>query len=82
MKAKSIKREYIKMLRFDKIKLNNRVSKNIQIAEDLDGIVIEDSVTVGMVNQKLEIRRCNETSSNLRKKMICRQEKSLNKLLH
>lgn len=48
MKAKSIKGEYIKMLRFDKIKLNNRVSKNIQIAEDLDGIVIEDSVTVAL----------------------------------
>ena len=47
------------------MKLNKRFSKNIHIAKDRDGIVIKGHVTIlllhyiGMVIQKLEIRRQN-----------------------
>ena len=47
MNTKTVKRIYIKMLKFkikqdenvNKMELNKRFSKNIEIAEDLDGII-------------------------------------------
>ena len=52
MKTKTVKRIYIKMLKFnikqdehvDKMKLNKRFSKNIQIAEDLNGIIVKGCI--------------------------------------
>ena len=54
MKTKTVKRVYIKMLKFkkkqddhvNKIKLNKRFSKKIQIAEDLKGIIVKGNATV------------------------------------
>ena len=70
MKTKTVNRIYTKMLKFkikqdehvNKMKLNKRFSKNIQIAEDLNGIIAEGNVAValcGTIIQKLEIRRQN-----------------------
>ena len=52
MKTETVKRIYIKMLKFNikqdehvnKMKLNKRFSKNIQIAEDLNGIIVKGNV--------------------------------------
>ena len=52
MKTKTVKRIYIKMLKFNikqdehvnKMKLNKRFSKNIQITEDLNGIIVKGNV--------------------------------------
>ena len=52
MKTKTVKRIYIKMLKFnikqdehvDKMKLNKRFSENIQIAEDLNGIIVKGCI--------------------------------------
>ena len=52
MKTKTVKRIYIKMLKFnikqdehvDKMKLNKRFSKNIQIAEDLNRIIVKGCI--------------------------------------
>ena len=54
MKTKAVKRIYIKMLKFkikqnehaNKTKLNKRFSKKIQIAEDLNRIIVKDNVAV------------------------------------
>ena len=54
MKTKTVKRVYIKMLKFkkkqddhvNKMKLNKRFSKKIQIAEDLKGIIVKGNATV------------------------------------
>ena len=58
MKTKTVKRIYIKLLKFkikqdghvdkDKIKLNKKFSKKIQIAEDLQGIIIKSNVVVAL----------------------------------
>ena len=58
MKTKTVKRIYIKLLKFkikqdghvdkDKIKLNKKFSKKIQIAEDLQGIIIKRNVVVAL----------------------------------
>ena len=56
MKTKTVKRIYIKMLKFkikqdehvNKMKLNKRFSKKIQIAEDLNGIIVKDNVAVAL----------------------------------
>ena len=52
MKAKTVKRIYIKMLKFkikkdervNKIKLNKRFSKTIKPARNLNGIVVKDNI--------------------------------------
>ena len=52
MKTKAVKRIYIKMLKFkikqnehvNKMKLNKRFSKKIQIAEDFNGIIAKGNV--------------------------------------
>ena len=54
MKTKTVKRIYIKMLKFkikqnehvNKMKLNKRFSIKIQIAEDLNGIMVKGNVAV------------------------------------
>ena len=54
MKFKTVKRIYIKMLKFkikhhdydNKIELDKRFSKRIQIAEDLDGVLVNGNVAV------------------------------------
>ena len=54
MKTKTVKRVYIKILKFkkkqddhvNKMKLNQRFSKKIQIAEDLNGIIVKGNATV------------------------------------
>ena len=54
MKTKTVKRVYIKILKFkkkqddhvNKMKLNKRFSKKIQIAEDLNGIIVKGNATV------------------------------------
>ena len=54
MKFKTVKRIYIKMLKFkikhhdydNKIELDKRFSKRIQIAEDLDGVIVNGNVAV------------------------------------
>ena len=54
MKTKTLKRIYIKILKFkekqddhvNKMKLNKRFSKKIQIAEDLNGIIVKGNATV------------------------------------
>ena len=54
MKTKTVKRVYIKILKFkkkqddqvNKMKLNQRFSKKIQIAEDLNGIIVKGTATV------------------------------------
>ena len=56
MKTKTVKRTYIKMLKFkvkqdehvNKMKLNKRFSKKIQIAEDPNGIIVKNNVTVAL----------------------------------
>ena len=56
MKTKTVKRIYIKMLKFkmkqdehvNKMKLNKRFSKKIQTAEDLDGIIVTGNVAVAL----------------------------------
>ena len=56
MKTKTVKGMYIKMLKFKikqnkhvkKMKLNKRFSKKIQIAEDLNGIVVKGNVAVAL----------------------------------
>ena len=56
MKTKAIRKIYIKMLKFEikqnepvnKMKLNKRFSKKIQIAEDLHGIVVKGNVAVAL----------------------------------
>ena len=56
MKTKTVKRIYIKLLKFkikqnehvDKMKLNKRFNKKIQIAEDLIGIIIKDSIAIAL----------------------------------
>ena len=56
MKTKTVKRIRIKMLKFkikqdehvNKMKLNNRFSKKIQIPEDLDGIIVKGNVAVAL----------------------------------
>ena len=56
MKTKTVKGMYIKMLKFkikqnkqiNKMKLNKRFSKKIQIAEDLHGIIVKGNVAVAL----------------------------------
>ena len=56
MKTKAVKRIYIKMLKLkikqnehvNKTKLNKRFSKKIQIAEDLNGIIVNGNVAVAL----------------------------------
>ena len=56
MKTKTVKRIYIKMLKFkikqdehvNKIKLNKRFSKKIQIAEDLNEIIVKGNAAVAL----------------------------------
>ena len=56
MKPKTVKRKYIKLLKFkitqnqhvDKMKLNKRFNKKIQNAEDLIGIIIKDSIAIAL----------------------------------
>ena len=56
MKIKTVKRIYIKMLKFkikqdesvNKMKLNKRFSKNMQIAEDPNGIIVKGNVAVAL----------------------------------
>ena len=56
MKTKTVKRIYIKTLKFkikqdehvNKMKLNKRFSKKIQIAEDLNGIMVKGNVVVAL----------------------------------
>ena len=56
MKTETVKRIYIKMLKFkikqdehvNKMKLNKRFSKKIQIAEDLNGIIVKGNVAVAL----------------------------------
>ena len=56
MKTKTVKRIYIKMLKFNikqnehvkKIKLNKRFSKKIQIAGDLNGIIAKSNIPVAL----------------------------------
>ena len=56
MKTKAVKWIYIKMLIFkikqnehvNKMKLNKRFSKKIQIAEDLNGIIVKGNVAVAL----------------------------------
>ena len=54
MKTKTIKRIYIKMLKLnikqneyvDKMKLNKAFSIKMQIAEDLNGVIVKDNIAV------------------------------------
>ena len=54
MKTKTVKRIYIKTLKFkikqdehvNKMKLNKRISKKMQIAEDPNGIIVKGNVAV------------------------------------
>ena len=56
MKTKTIKRIYIKMLKFnikqneyvDKMKLNKAFSIKMQIAEDLNGVIVKDNIAVAL----------------------------------
>ena len=56
VKTKAVKRIHIKMLKFkikqnehvNKMKLNKRFYKNIQIAEDLNGIIARGNVAVAL----------------------------------
>ena len=56
MKTKTVKRIYIEMLKFEikqnehvnKMKLNKRFSKKINIAEDLNGIIVKGNVVVAL----------------------------------
>ena len=67
MKTKTVKIIYIKMLKFkinqdehvNKIKLNMRFSKKIQIAGDLNGITVKGITLNNIGTVKLEIRRQN-----------------------
>ena len=62
MRTKIVKRIYIKMLKFkikqgehvNRMKLNNTFSKKMQIAKDLNGIVVTGNVAVAL--------RCNGNS--------------------
>ena len=54
MKTKDVKRIYIKMLQFklkqndhvNKMKLNKRIIKRIEIAENLNGVIVKGNVAV------------------------------------
>ena len=56
MKTKTVKRIYTEMLKFEikqnehvnKMKLNKRFSKKINIAEDLNGIIVKGNVVVAL----------------------------------
>ena len=56
MKTKIVKRIYIKMLKFkikqdehvNKMKLNKTLRKNMQIAEDLNGIIVTGNVVIAL----------------------------------
>ena len=56
MKTKAVRKIYVKMLKFEikqnehvnKMKLNKRFSKKIQIAEDLHGIIVKGNVAVAL----------------------------------
>ena len=56
MKTKAVRKIYIKMLKLEikqnehvnKMKLNKRFSKKIQIAEDLHGIIVKGNVAVAL----------------------------------
>ena len=56
MKTKTIKRIYIKMLKLnikqneyvDKMKLNKAFSIKMQIAEDLNGVIVKDNIAVAL----------------------------------
>ena len=56
MKAKTVRRTYIKMLKLkikqneqvNKMKTNKRFSKKIQLAEDLHGIIVKGNVAVAL----------------------------------
>ena len=56
MKTKIVKRIYIKMLKFkikqdehvNKMKLNKTFSKKMQIAEDLNGVIVTGNVAVAL----------------------------------
>ena len=56
MKAKAVRRTYIKMLKLkikqneqvNKMKTNKRFSKKIQLAEDLHGIIVKGNVAVAL----------------------------------
>ena len=56
MLTKTVKRIYIKMLAFkikqnehvNKMRLNKRFSKKIQIAEDLNGVIVKCNVAVAL----------------------------------
>ena len=56
MKTKAVRGIYIKMLKFktkqnervNKMKRNKRFSKKIQIAEDLNGIIVKGNVAVAL----------------------------------
>ena len=56
MKTKAVKRINVKMLKFkikknehvNKVKLNKRLSIKIQIAEDLNGIIVKAKVAVAL----------------------------------
>ena len=56
MKTKTFKRIYIKMLKFnikqdeyvDKMKLNKTFSIKIQIAEDLNRVIVKDNIAVAL----------------------------------
>ena len=56
MKTKTIKRIYIKMLKHnikqneyvDKMKLNKAFSIKMQIAEDLNGVIVKDNIAVAL----------------------------------
>ena len=56
MKTKTIKRIYIKMLKLnikqneyvDKMKLNKAFRIKMQIAEDLNGVIVKDNIAVAL----------------------------------
>ena len=56
METKTVKRIYVKMLKLkikqdehvNKIKINKRFSKKIQIAEDLNGIIVKGNVAAAL----------------------------------
>ena len=56
MKTKAVREIYIKMLKFktkqnervNKMKRNKRFSKKIQIAEDMNGIIVKGNVAVAL----------------------------------
>ena len=56
MKTRTVKRIYIELLKFkikqnehvDKMKLNKRFNKKIQIAEDLIRTIVKDSIAIAL----------------------------------